>query len=131
MHVWKEMILFFRKQGGVSGKGCRWWQLLEMMMITVEDEDMEVSLPAMDLHTNTFCHHFPSKKHTQYAKLRCMNNNIRTWQTGKACPHCYSEAAEVILGLYITVKLWREKDWDQQNHTITVIFIYLHLHLCI
>ncbi len=74
MHEWKEMILFFRKQGGVSGKGCRWWQLLEMMMMIVEDEDMEVSLPAMDLHTNTFCHHFPSKKHTQYAKLRCMNN---------------------------------------------------------
>ncbi len=42
--------------------------------VIVEDEDMEVSLPAMDLHeclshTNTFGLHFPSKKHSTTSEL--------------------------------------------------------------
>lgn len=79
-----------------------------MMLVIVEDEDMEVSLPAMDLHEcpshiNTFGLHFPSKKTHAMCKTTVQEHqNLTNWQ---GCLHCYSEAVQVILGLYITVKL--------------------------
>ncbi len=57
------------------------WERLQMVAavknddaVIVEDEDMEVSLPAMDLHeclshTNTFGLHFPSKKPSTTSEL--------------------------------------------------------------
>ncbi len=76
MHVWEKqcMIMFFRKQGGVRGKGCRWWQLLKMMMLViVENEDMEWIYMSVSL-TQTHSVSTSPPKNTQ------QHQNLRNWQ---------------------------------------------------